>query len=384
MSAPSSSSIVEIAAVIGREVAGPAAADVDKDARFPIEAISALREAKLMSALVPVSEGGSGASITEMSQAVLGLSQHCASTAMIFAMHQIQVACLVRHERTPALQKLQDRLVADQLLLGSATTEKGIGGDVRSSTCAVNVDGDEFVLVKDAPVISYGEYADVIFTTARRTPDSPPSDQSLVACDKAGLTLEPTGSWDTLGFRGTCSPGFILNATGPKTLIFPGSYSDISAQTMLPVAHTLWGHVWLGIATAAVETARLFIRAAARRSPGTTPPGAIRLADLMTTQQEFVDLVSSAARRFDELGDDREAISSPKVAIIMNGVKVSASTLVMEVVSKALLIVGIAGYRNGGKFGLGLQLRDSYGGALMVNNDRIALNTAQMLLVTKD
>lgn len=384
MSAPKSSSIAEIAAAIGRDVAGPAAADVDKEARFPIEAITALREAKLMSAFVPVSEGGSGASITELSQAVLGLSRYCASTAMIFAMHQIQVACLVRHERTPALQELQDRLVAEQLLLGSATTEKGIGGDVRSSTCAVNVDGDEFVLVKDAPVISYGEYADVIFTTARRTPDSPPSDQSLVACDRAGLTLEPTGSWDTLGFRGTCSPGFILNATGPKTLIFPDSYSDISAQTMLPVAHTLWGHVWLGIATAAVDTARAFVRAAARRTPGTTPPGAIRLADLMTTQQEFIDLVASAARRFDEFGDDREAISAPKFAIVMNGVKVSASTLVMEVVSKALLIVGIAGYRNGGKFGLGLQLRDSYGGALMVNNDRIALNTAQMLLVTKD
>ncbi|MGV1036649.1 MAG: acyl-CoA dehydrogenase family protein [Candidatus Nanopelagicales bacterium] len=384
MSAPNSSSISEIAAVIGRDIAGPAAADVDKEARFPIEAITALREAKLMSALVPLSEGGSGASITELSQAVLGLSRYCASTAMIFAMHQIQVACLVRHERTPALQQLQDRLVAEQLLLGSATTEKGIGGDVRSSTCAVNVDGDEFALVKDAPVISYGEYADVIFTTARRTPDSPPSDQSLVACDKAGLALEPTGSWDTLGFRGTCSPGFILNATGPKTLIFPDSYSDISAQTMLPVAHTLWGHVWLGIATAAVDTARTFVRAAARRSPGTTPPGAIRLADLMTTQQEFIDLVSSAARRLDEFGDDREAISAPKFAIVMNGVKVSASTLVIEVVSKALLIVGIAGYRNGGKFGLGLQLRDSYGGALMVNNDRIALNTAQMLLVTKD
>ncbi len=383
MSAPASNEIAAIAATIGRDIAGPAAADVDKNARFPIEAITALREANLMSALVPVDEGGSGASLVEVGEAVFGLSQHCASTAMIFAMHHIQVACLVRHERTAELQKLQDQLVAEQLLFGSATTEKGIGGDVRSSTCAVERDGDTFTLVKDAPVISYGEYADVIFATARRTPDSPPSDQSFVACLKSGLTLESTSTWDTLGFRGTCSPGFVLSATGPTSLIFEDSYSDISAQTMLPTAHTLWAHVWLGIATSATNKAREFVRGAARRAPGTTPPGAIRLADLMSHLQQFQETANGAARRFDELADDRTAVSAARFAIMMNGVKISASTLVIEIVSKALLIVGIAGYRDGGKFGLGLQLRDSYGGALMVNNDRIALNTAQMLLVTK-
>ena len=40
-------------------------------------------------------------------------------------------------------------------------------------------------LVKNAPVISYGEQADLVLVTARRDADSAPSDQVLVACDAA-------------------------------------------------------------------------------------------------------------------------------------------------------------------------------------------------------
>lgn len=382
--APAADEVAALAAEIGKSVAGPNAADVDKHARFPREAIEALKDAKLMSAMVPVADGGSGATTAQIGQAVLGLSRHCASTAMIFAMHQIQVASLVRHGGTPALDAIRDRLVTDQLLLGSATTEKGIGGDVRSSTCAVELNGDTYELRKDAPVISYGEFADVIFTTARRTPDSPASDQSLVACRREDLSLEPTSTWDTLGFRGTCSPGFIIEASGPAELIFPDPYSDISAETMLPVAHILWSHVWLGIASSGVSTAREFVRKAARSKPGTTPPGAMRLADLMAIQQQFSDSVTSAAARFDANADDRELLSSVSFAIGMNSLKVSSSTVVIDIVNRALLIVGIAGYREEGKFSMGRVLRDSFGGALMVNNDRINLNTAQLLLVSKD
>jgi acyl-CoA dehydrogenase len=71
--------------------------DVDRDARFPAEALEALREQRLLSALIPVDLGGDGASIAEIGACVEVLGQHCASTAMIYAMHQIQVACPVLH-----------------------------------------------------------------------------------------------------------------------------------------------------------------------------------------------------------------------------------------------------------------------------------------------
>ena len=53
---------------------------------------------------------------------------------------------------------------------------------------------------------------------------------------------------------------------------------------------------------------------------------------------------------------------------------------VVDVVGRALLICGIAGYRNDSKFSLCRHLRDAYGAALMVNNDRILKLNATMLL----
>jgi acyl-CoA dehydrogenase len=71
-------------------------------------------------------------------------------------------------------------------------------------------------------------------------------------------------------------------------------------------------------------------------------------------------------------------------AIAMNSLKVSASELVVDIVTRAMLILGMAGYREDSPDSLGRILRDAHGAAIMVNNDRINGNTAQMLLVHKD
>ena len=42
---------------IGSEIAGPHAVDVDQTARFPIEALSALKKSKILSAGIPVDLG---------------------------------------------------------------------------------------------------------------------------------------------------------------------------------------------------------------------------------------------------------------------------------------------------------------------------------------
>jgi acyl-CoA dehydrogenase len=49
-----------------------------------------------------------------------------------------------------------------------------------------------------------------------------------------------------------------------------------------------------------------------------------------------------------------------------------------------MLICGIAGYRNDSRFSLGRHLRDAYGAALMVNNDRIMTHNATLLLAHKE
>jgi len=366
---------------IADKVAGPAAADVDEQARFPTETIEALRADGLLAALVPTEFGGPGATIAEVCQGMIALGRRCASSAMVVAMHHIQVACLVRHGRNDLLQSYLRELVEHQYLLASATTEVGTGGDVRSSVCALDLSDGRFNLEKQAPVISYGLEADAVLVTARRTADSPASDQVLVLCRPPELHLDQVGEWNTLGFRGTCSTGFVLRATGEASAVLDDPYSDISTRTMLPMAHLLWSSVWLGIATDALHLARKFVQAEARRRPGMTPAAALRLADVTAVHQQFVDSVRSSIARFEEADGDSDQLASMGFGIAMNSLKVSASTLVVDVVRECMLICGLASYRLDSPYSLGRHLRDAMGASLMVNNDRIMANNGQLLLV---
>ncbi len=368
-------------AAIADEVAGPVAADVDERGRFPSETLAALKAEGLLAALVPVELGGGGASLAEVSQGLVALGRRCASSAMVVAMHHIQVACLVRHGRNDLLRRYLEELAEHQYLLASATTEVGTGGDVRSSICALEVSEGRFRVEKQAPVISYADDADAVLVTARRTADSPDSDQVIVLCRPPGLELEQVGEWNALGFRGTCSTGFVLRATGDADSVLDEPYADISTQTMLPTAHLLWSSVWLGIASDAVELARRFVQGEARRKPGTPPPAALRLAEVTVVHQQFTDMVQSSLARYEAADADR--LSSIGFGVGMNALKVSASTLVVDIVRECMLICGLASYRLDTPYSLGRHLRDSMGAALMVNNDRIMANNAQMLLVLR-
>ena len=43
---------------------------------------------------------------------------------------------------------------------------------------------------------------------------------------KGDYTLSQTTTWDTLGMRGTCSPGFKMSGAGAIDQVVPGSFAD--------------------------------------------------------------------------------------------------------------------------------------------------------------
>lgn len=373
--------------VIGREVLTPHAEAVDRDARFPKESIEALKKAKLLSAAIPKEYGGFGLNIIEIGRICEALGQYCSSSAMVYAMHMIQVACIAHHAtKSEFFQTYMRRIVDEQLLLASATTEVGVGGDLRSSICAVEVTGDTFQLTKKAPVISYGEDADAILVTCRRSPEAPANEQAHVLVERGNFETERISNWDTLGFRGTCSSGFTLKSSGSTDQILPTPFSEILSVTMHPYSHVVWGSLWSGIAMDAVNLARAFVRAEARKTPGQTPLSAVRLAETDLVLQEMRHNVQAFAREYNELleSNDPAAFHGFGFSIRTNNLKLACSQRIIDIVSQAMLICGISGYRNDSKYSLSRHLRDSYGAALMVNNDRITQLNATLLLAHKE
>jgi acyl-CoA dehydrogenase len=356
--------------------------EVDRDSRFPHEAIRAMRDSRLLGVMMPRDLGGESASLADIAEVCCLLGQHCSSTAMVYAMHQIKASSLASHGRESNWHRdFMARVASEQLLLGSSTTEAGTGGDLGSSVCAIERDGDHFNLRKDATVISYALQSDAIMVTTRRAPDAPPSDQVMAVVTKDQYTLQQTAGWNTLGMRGTCSEGYILEARAPAEQIFPQPFADIAARSMLAHAHILWGSLWYGIAANAMSRAQSYIRVEARKKPGSTPSGAARVGNAAALLQLIKSSLETAIARYETARHSPDVLTSVAFALDMNNLKIGVSRLTVDVVQEALMVCGIHGYKNDTPYSLGRHLRDALSAPLMINNDRIASNTSNLLLV---
>jgi acyl-CoA dehydrogenase len=377
------SSLMERAARVA-QIASAHADYVDKLARFPVEAVEAMRQERLLGVQISAEFGGEGASIAALGEICSILGQKCAATAMIFAMHQIKASSLVAHGGDSIWHAgFMRKTTEQQLLLASATTEAGIGGNLRNSICAIEVSGDRCSLQKDATVISYGENADAILITSRANADAVASDQVMTVFERTQYQLSKTHEWDTLGMRGTCSEGFLFKGEAPACQIFSKPFAEIAAQSMLATSHLLWATVWFGIASDAMQKAQSFIRAAARKSQGAIPPGADRLAEASVKLQTLKSTIRCGFETFENAKRNENTLLSMSFALAMNNVKITVSQGILDVINDAMMICGIAAYKNDTPFSLGRNLRDAHSAQLMISNDRILGNSATILLAQK-
>ncbi len=365
------------------EVARANAPAVDAEARFPKEAFAELRKQRLLGIMVPQALGGEGVGLEAIADICFMLGQACASTGLIYAMHQVKMGCIVRHVRdNAAIQRILCRIAAEQFLMASSTTEGQAGGNVRASEAPVVHDGAHVTLERKATVISYAVDADGIVTTARRAADAAASDQVLLVLLKSDYTLERLQSWDTLGMRGTASEGFTLRARAAAEQIMPEPYERIHAQSMVPFAHLLWGSVWAGIAAAATGKAQSFIRHAMRQSNGQLPPGAPHFTQAVSTLRTLRGVLASALHSYQAAMSDEKAITSMEFQSMITLTKVQASELAATTVMHAMRACGLSGYRNDTEFSIGRHLRDVLSSPIMISNDRILANLASTSLMT--
>ncbi|HMJ33056.1 MAG TPA: acyl-CoA dehydrogenase family protein [Baekduia sp.] len=362
--------------------------DVDRHARFPVETIDALRQQRALSALVPEDLGGDGVSLRAIATACFELGRRCGASGMVFAMHQIQVATIVRHlDAQGADSFFHEHLravSADQRLIASVTSEAGTGGDMGRSVAALTPDGNGgATFEKQAPTVSYGAYADDLLTTLRANPEARPGDQVAALTRSDQHTLEQNGTWDPLGMRGTCSPGYTVRATLSPDQVLAAPFATIMTESMVPVSHILWSHLWLGVATDAFDRARAFVRAAARQKPGEPIPAALRLSHVMSDLSLLRAEVRGALDEF-VAEEDRERMATMAFALRFNNLKLAASEQAPRVCQGALNVTGIVGFKNDTPFSVGRHLRDTMSACLMVANDRIHQTNAGLLLIAKE
>jgi acyl-CoA dehydrogenase len=360
-----------------REAAATAAANAeltDREARFPAEAVAQLGASGLLGAAAPVELGGLGCDLATVVEIASALARGCGSTAMIWAMHQLQLACVVRHGGAGGSHLAE--LIRDHRLIASVTSEVGVGGNIGASVAAVTVTGDRRSLTKQATTVSYGRQAGAFLVTARRDPEAAAGDQVAVLLDRASVHCEQTGRWNPMGMRGTDSPAMLLSAEFDPECVLPTPFSDIAAATMVPLSHLLWCGVWAGLATEAYERARRLARARRRSDPR------IAAADEVLSGVEA--RIDDAVRQYEPFYTTGD--SPPlRLGVRLNALKTAVSLDAVRVVELALESCGMAGYQEEGDHSVARLLRDLYSARLMVANDRLlAANAATLLTVRRD
>ncbi len=306
---------------------------------------------------------------------------------MVYAMHQIQVASIVRHLDGDWFPGFLEELARDQILIASVTSEVGTGGDMGKSIAAVETDGDERTIEKQAPTVSYAHHADAYLTTVRRAPDAEPGDQVAVLTRKEQTELEPTGTWDPLGMRGTCSPGLRrarpLRARADPADAVPDRLGRVDGPDL---AHPLVPPL--------ARASRPTPSSAGARSRGPRPRrarasrrrSAIKLSHVMSDLSLLRAEVNSARDEFLSASaeEGRPRLNTMAAALRYNNLKIVASEQAPKICQGAMGVCGIVGFKNDTPFSIGRHLRDTMSASLMVANERIHTTNASLLLIAKE
>ncbi|OFW36615.1 MAG: hypothetical protein A3J29_23710 [Acidobacteria bacterium RIFCSPLOWO2_12_FULL_67_14b] len=245
--------VSDIVALADQAVA-PQAAEIDKSAAFPRQAIAALGKAGFLGLTVPAAFGGQGQGLRTAVAALDELGRRCSSTAMVYLMHLCGVACYVA---VPEKTEPQLRAAARGDHLSTlAFSERGSRSHFWAPVSrAVPDNGGVRLSAQKTFVTSAGEAHGYVVSTldadAKR-----PLDSTIYLVLRGDTGLAVSGVWEGLGMRGNGSAPMTLDrvALGADRALSPrGKGLDMMLGIVLPVFQVGTAAVALGIAEAAVQ-----------------------------------------------------------------------------------------------------------------------------------
>lgn len=374
---PAEAAVAEVVAVARRH-----ADRCDQDARFPIEALAAMRRSRLLGLTVPAEFGGAAGSVGDLVRATMALGRVDTSVALIFAMHCQQVAAVVRHGGTRLRAQLLPAVARGEVYLGSATTEAGKGGHLLTSGSAVEACDGVLRIDRDCPIVTGGAHADGFLLTTLAPGARSPSEVDLVYASRQQLTLEVLGGWRALGMRSTESVPMRLVGTVPEWQMIGahGGFRSIATSVFGPLAHIGWSAAWLGTAAGACARVVEHLRSPAERHK-LRPPSDLLLARLVDVRSRL-DVVHALLWHAVSMVESSPDLSAPPAQLLLNTLKVRGAEECFTAVHELVELAGMRhGYLAGSPTQLERAFRDLRSASLNYGNDRLRLASGALALL---
>ena len=332
--------IRDMARSFAAERLAPFAAEWDRDARFPAEAVKAMGELGLLGMLVPPEWGGAGVDYLTYALAVEEIAAGDGSCSTIMAVHN-SVGCLpvLGFGSEAQKQRYLHAMTSGEMLACFCLTEPEAGSDAAGIRTRARREGDFYILDGSKQFVSNGSKAGLAVLFAVTDP----------AARKRGLSafLVPTA---TPGFKVTrLEKKLGQHASDTAHIVLENCRLPIDARLgqegeglRIALANLEGGRIGIaaqaiGLARAAYEAALAYARQRVTFGKPIVEHQAVafRLAD-MATKIEAARALTHAAARERDLG--RPSLRLAAMA------KLHASEMAEEVASDAIQIHGGYGY----------------------------------------
>jgi alkylation response protein AidB-like acyl-CoA dehydrogenase len=196
---------------LAQGIVRPLAAEVDRDHRFPDEAIKAAAAAGLLGVLIPREYGGAGLDAMAFVLCIEELAQACASTSVIVDVHtSVGSEPILLFGTEEQKRRWLPALASGQLLGAFALTEPGSGSDAASLKMTARRKSGEYVLNGTKTFITNVGRAGLYVVFARSGPEERAAGVSafLVPGDAPGLRVGQL--FNKMGLHGSPTGELVL------------------------------------------------------------------------------------------------------------------------------------------------------------------------------
>ncbi len=244
-------------------VVRPHAVEVDRDHRFPDEAIDAAKAAGLLGLLIPREYGGAGLDAIAFAICIEELAQACASTSVIVDVHtSVGSEPILLFGTEEQKRRWLPSLATGELLGAFALTEPASGSDAASLTTSARRDGDRYVLNGTKVFITTIGRAGLYIVFARTGPDQRAAGVSafVVPADAPGVRVGQL--FKKMGLRGSPTGELVLEdvvVPAANLLAAEGQGFTVAMRALDSGRIGISGQA-LGIAQAAIDESRALLQ----------------------------------------------------------------------------------------------------------------------------
>lgn len=259
--------------------------DHDRDASFPQEDVSELREAGLLGLMVPAELGGMGAGFEDYTQIAIDLAKGNAATALLFNMHAAVTGALATAEENAGTAMMTDfRGVRDEILRGAAAgrmygvaiSERKAGSRLSELRATYDPENGGFrVRAQKVACSGAGHLDGYLVAAVPACADEPGAVVSYLFVP-AGPGVQADGGWDPLGMRATASRGLCIDTVVPRRNLLGGveGLALLLAYEMPQWLVASYAAVYVGVGEAIVEEGARYL--ADRLAAGSAVSAAMR------------------------------------------------------------------------------------------------------------